>query len=84
MAIIKLSTPDGPYKVKLDTDVMDVEITHTYIGVKFKTVDGELLYITMRDGGYELVYEVNGVRELIELQVGKVKRVGSFSQKEDE
>jgi len=52
--------------------------------VKFKTVDGELLYITMRDGGYELVYEVNGVRELIELQVGKVKRVGSFSQKEDE
>jgi hypothetical protein len=70
MAKIALSEPEGPYGMLIDTEVMSVLITEAFLGVRFETVDGECLSISMRDSGYELIYETNGAQRHIELKGG--------------
>lgn len=54
MSIITLREPDGPYKCEIDTDVMEVEIQDTFLGVGFVTQEGQRLDVCMRDGGFEV------------------------------
>lgn len=54
MAKIKLKVKDSPYETRIDTDVMDVEITEAFLGVRFVTADGKTLSVSIRDGGFEL------------------------------
>lgn len=56
MAIITLSTPAGSYKTKIDTEAMEIKIVEAFLGVRFETEDGEVLHVSMRDSGFELVY----------------------------
>jgi len=70
MAIIELTTPDGgPYKSKIDTEVMEVTIKHAYLGVKFVTPSGITLGVSMRDDGFELTtdegksFDIFGVKK---------------------
>ena len=53
---IILKEPNGPYSAYIDPGVMSVEIKEAYIGVIFKTSDGETLSVAMRDSGFELNY----------------------------
>ena len=56
MAKITLTEPGGPYHCELDTDVMEVEIRETYIGMRFVTDEGAILSVCMRDSGFEVHY----------------------------
>jgi hypothetical protein len=53
---IILSEPAGPYNAYIDPGVMSVKIEKAYTGVIFKTEDGEILSVAMRDSGFELNY----------------------------
>ena len=55
MAKIKLSTPNSDYNTIIDTDVMDVEITESYLGVRFISDSGKTLSVSMRDDGFEII-----------------------------
>lgn len=59
MAKIILSEPDGPYNCVIDTGAMEVDIEEAFIGVVFKTKDGERLAVSMRDSGFEVHYSAD-------------------------
>lgn len=68
---IALKPPTSPYKVHIDTAVMEVEITKAFIGPIFKTEDGESLLVLMRDSGFELKYIAPGCEPIhIRLNAG--------------
>lgn len=56
MAKIILSEPDGPYKATIDAEAMTVELRDVFMGVGFTTQDGERLGVSMRDSGFEVIY----------------------------
>jgi hypothetical protein len=58
MAKIILKTPEGipPYHTIIDTDVMEVEVRESYLGVIFVSDSGERLAVSMRDNGFEVHY----------------------------
>lgn len=61
------------YSPTVDTEACHVEIREAFIGPKFVSPDGEVLWVQMRDGGYELLYETEGKRTLISLVGGMIK-----------
>lgn len=57
MAKIVVSIPASEYKSVLDTDVMSVEIRDTFVGVTFVALDGRKMYVSERDGYFEVIYD---------------------------
>ena len=55
MAKITIKEPEGPYSAILDTDVMNVEISGAYLGIKFISEDGKTLSVSERDGDFEII-----------------------------
>lgn len=71
--IITILQPDGPYKINLDTEVMEVVVTKAFIGPSFVTEDDEMLNVQMRDSGFELHYTADDKTGIvIEMKNGKV------------
>lgn len=56
MSEIHIKTPNSPYETVLDTGAMDVLIKKAYLGMVFVSDDGEMLAVSMRDGGFEVKY----------------------------
>lgn len=56
MAKITLKQPDGPYSCTIDTGVLETVVEEAFLGVLFKTKEGEMLAVSMRDGGFEVRY----------------------------
>jgi len=82
MAKIILSEPKGPYRCTLDTDVMDVVLKEVFLGVIFKTADGEALAVCMRDSGFEVHYmsafgETRFDAGITEFKNGVIKKLGT-------
>lgn len=59
MAKIILKEPKGPYSCIIDTEVMLVIIKEAFMGVRFETPGGECLAVSMRDGGFEVMYSAD-------------------------
>lgn len=57
MAKISLSIPAVDYKAMLDTEIMDVEIRETFVGVTFVTWEGRKMSVAQRDGYFEVTYD---------------------------
>lgn len=66
MAKITIEIPGSPYKTIVDTGAMQVEIRETFLGVRFVTANGEQLSVSMRDSGFEVLYEAEELAELTE------------------
>lgn len=80
MAKIKLTGPQNPYSAEIDTGAMAVEIKDAFVGVKFVTGDGEILRVSMRDGGFEISYasgfgELGVLNPTMQLHGGHVRLV---------
>lgn len=57
MAKIEVSIPATSYKTVIDTEAMNVEIRETFIGVTFISLDGRKMYVSQRDGYFEITYD---------------------------
>ena len=60
-------------KVSINREAL-LEIEELYETVAFKTKEGELLFVTMRDSGFEIVYRIHPCDKgtFIELKNDKV------------
>lgn len=86
MARISISEPDGPYHCVIDTQVMNVEIRETFLGVAFVAESGERLSVSMRDNGFEILYSGDFGEKgfdcgLTEFKDGTIKTPGDRGKK---
>jgi hypothetical protein len=59
MSEIILKDPNSPYKCVVNTEDMDVEIHGAFNGVMFYASSGKRLSVSLRDGGFEVLYDAN-------------------------
>lgn len=64
MAKIFLKEPNRSVSVTVDTGETGVNITEAFLGVRFQTPEGEVLSVSMRDGGFEVHYQIDAAKWL--------------------
>lgn len=56
---IRIKTNSSANETVIDPGVAKVLLEQCFLGVSFRTADGEELHVSMRDSGYELTYRAN-------------------------